>query len=342
MSSTKTSDKVNAAPPALHGVRLHARPNAKLIRARKHFDGLLAKVRTRRREYGNWVATAATLREMARTTLDPMSGQFGVYIRQLILVLHQAHGHPALDDSERATLSGFICELAEDVLRQDDDGEFEQIYNLHSGSDYQSDRARQEEDMAEMRDKFHQLQLGQMGDGGAGAGGAADAADADDGGASRQATVDALYGRLGAAIRALPPAQQQDLQERLDAAYVDSDVTGCMMLDIELDQLRQPGAGAMDRDQLLRHCGVLEDYIDGLEFETVGIQFSLIIQLQLPGGQPLTERIGRECLLAQKAFLEEELEHLACDVADFQDIAKLKVWVKARQEYDERRTGMRH
>jgi hypothetical protein len=44
----------------------------------------------------------------------------------------------------------------------------------------------------------------------------------------------------------------------------------------------------------------------------------------------------------QKHLLEHQLENIACDVADFRDIAKLKAWLKEKQRNAESTAPTHH
>ncbi|SFV13640.1 hypothetical protein [Pseudoduganella namucuonensis] len=290
-------------------------------RGRQHFLSLLDKLHAARADYAAWEKSAATLRELAATRLGPLSEQFGVYTRQLIMVLDRSHSHRALSEAERKLVAESICMLADGVLRQDEDPEVKQLYNRYSGGDFDREMAQQEERIKKMIRDAH-------------AGAPEPAGEAE---LARRKEVAALHGKLRAALRALPPSERVDLLlEQADVFYIDDYLEGLQLTEIELEQLSQPGVDYLS-EQRLRICNAaIEDYLDDLEFDTVGIQFSLIMQLGLPGREPLTEEAGRHCLRQQQALIQNQLDNIACDVVDFLDINKLKVWLREKQEYKEK------
>lgn len=296
-------------------------------RSRQHFLSLLEKLHTARADYAAWEKSAATLRELARTRLGPLSEQFGIYTRQLIMVLDRSHGHRALSEAERKMVAESICMLADGVLRQERDPELKRLYNRYSGSDFDSEMAQQEDRIKKM-----------IRDAQAGAPQPSGKAEL-----ARRKEAAALHGKLRAALRAQPPSERVDLLlEQADAFYIDDYLEGLQLTEIEVEQLSQPGVDYLS-EQRLRVCNrAIEDYLDDLEFDTVGMQFSLIIQLGLPGREPLTEELGRHCLLRQQAMIQAQLENIACDVADFVDIDKLKAWLKEKRDHDEQRLAVHH
>ena len=299
-----------------------AKPKADLAQTRQQFAALLAKLPVARADYAAWEATAARLRNLAETKLGPLSRQFSTYTRELIMVFEENHSHPSLSPAERAMVSDSICLLADSYLHKYNDSEIKQLYQRHSGRDYDEMRAELNASMEQM--------LAEAADGQPHPGLPPETERV------LQKAANAMRAKLTAAIRTLPPTQQLDLLSQADVACVNQDVLALMTLEIELAQLQQPGAAHLNSKRLQHHIMVLEDYLADLEFDTVGIQFSLIVQLSLPGAGQLTEHIGRQSLHQQQLFLARQMENIACDVVDLRDIAELKVWLKEKQEYAER------
>jgi hypothetical protein len=296
------------------------KPGAKLARARLEFESLLAKVAEARSAHARWEASAARLRELGRRVLDPLEAQFNVYARQLIQVFDQAYGHTALNDPDRTAIADSICTLASRMLNSGEDSDIKQFYDRYSGSNYDDDRKRFGVQLREIGDMLLADTYPTV-------------CKCDE--EAEQEQAEELHAKLVGHILTLPSGQQPALLEQANAGYVNGDALALQMLEIELEQLRRPGAAHLRIRQLEWKIHVIEDYLADLEFDTVGIQFSLMVRLNLPGTSELTEHIARQCVRLQKHALEYQLESIACDVADFRDIGKLKAWLKEKQQHGE-------
>jgi hypothetical protein len=303
------------------------KPGAKLDRARQEFDSLLAQVAEARATHARWEASAERLRELGRRVLDSLEEQFNVYARQLIQVFDQAYAHTTLNDPERSAIAESICTLANRVLTWADDSDIKHVYNRYSGSDYESDRSRFGTQLREIGDMLLADTYPER-----------CAWDPE----AEQEQAEELHAKLVGIILTLPAGQQPALLEQANAGYVNGDALTLQMLEIELDQIRRPGAGHLRIRQLEKRIDLMGAYLDELEFATMGIQFSLMVRLNLPGTPELTEHIARHCVHLQKHALEYQLENIACDVADFRDIAKLKAWIKEKQQHTGQAAPVHH
>jgi hypothetical protein len=304
-----------------------SKPGTKIAAARQELEAVLVKLAEARSSYARWEATAVRLRELGRRTLNPLEEQFGVYARQLIRVFDTAYGNGTLTEPERTSIAETICVLADRMLSTNDDSEIRQFYNRYSGSDYRADRARFLPVLREVGDLLLadtypvSCSFDEEGD---------------------QAEAEELHAKLVGIILTLPQEQQAYLLEQANAGYINEDPIALRVLDIELDLTRRPGTARLGVRQISRKVEFIEDYLEDLEFDTVGIQFSLMVQLNLPGSPPFTESIAQHCVRLQKHLLEHQLENIACDVADFRDMAKLKAWLKEKQQNKDEAAPVQH
>lgn len=299
-----------------------AKPKFDPAQARQQFESLLAKLPAARTEYVNWEAIAARLRHLAETKLAPLSEQFSAYTRELILVFEENHSHPSLTQAERTMIANAICLLADGYLHQHNDSDIQQLYQRHSGRTHDEMRAERPAAMDKMLAEAF--------------GGQSHPDLSPETEQVLQQATKAMRTKLVTFIRTLPAEQQPDLLAQADVACVNQDVLALMTLEIELAQLQQPGAAHLGKKQLQHDITVLDDYLADLEFDTVGIQFSLIVQLSLPGAGQLTEQIGHQSLRQQQRFMEQQMERIACDVVDLRDIAALKAWLKVKLRHSQR------
>lgn len=293
-----------------------AAPNAAALRGRQQFQSLLDELHTTRAEYAAWELTAAKLRRLANEEVRPLARQFSVHTRQLILVFDQGYGHAALHEAERAVIAETICLLADGFLRTNVDPEIKVLYNRYSGGNYDAERAKHEADLRRMVEDNECKPT---------------AAKLDAQQLAAQQQVSVLRGKLLTIIDSLPYEQRTARREQADAAYVNNDTLSLQVLEIELEQGGGTGGGTLGSGRIRRYRQILQDYLEELEFDTVAIQFSLIMHLGLPGMEPLTQQSGRQHLLRQRSIFEDQLGNIACDVVDLRDVTKLKAWVKARQ-----------
>ncbi|MFM9436196.1 hypothetical protein ACFDR9_003279 [Janthinobacterium sp. CG_23.3] len=66
-----------------------------------------------------------------------------------MLLLDQMYQHKSMGKKDRAKLAGLICSTAFEMLEDGDDAELKEIYNRHSGGDFDADAA---EDGAAFKD----------------------------------------------------------------------------------------------------------------------------------------------------------------------------------------------
>lgn len=300
---------------------------ANLSRARQQFELLLAKVAQARRAHADWAASARRLRELGRRELDPILEQFNIYARQLIEVFDRSYSHSALNEAERVALAHSICVLADRILSRGDDGEVSQLYSRYHGSDYDKRRSRFGPPVFELGDMLlcdtYPV-----------------ACSWDE--EAEQEEAEELHAKLVGLILTLPAEQQEALLEQANAGYVDADPVTLRMLEVELEQLLRPGAARFGVKKIERQINVIEDYLIDIEFDTVGIQFSLMLELNLPRSAQLTELLARQCVRLQKHALEQQLEDIVCDLADFRDISKLKSWIRETQQHAEQGMPVHH
>ncbi|MYN10072.1 hypothetical protein [Pseudoduganella aquatica] len=303
------------------------KPGAKLDRARQEFEILLAKLAEARRMHARWEASAVRLRELGRRTLEPLEEQFNVYARQLIKVFDQAYGHSTLNDSERVAIAESICTLANRMLNTSGDNEIQQFFDRYSSSEYGVNRMHFGPVLREIGDMLladtYPMSLSWNEE-------------------EDQEQAEELHAKLVRVILTMPPEQQPALLEQADAGYINGDPVALRVLEIEMEQGRRPGSAHLGRKQIEQSIEALEDYLIDVEFDTVGIQFSLMVKLNLPATTQLTEYVARQCVRMQKHLLEHQLENIACDVADFRDIAKLKAWLKEKQRNTESAAPTHH
>lgn len=112
-----------------------------MSKARKQFNTLISQLGAARALLAEWQETLPILLNKADHEYAPLWDSQFDSLRQLVLLLDDMHGHPALDQRERDKLSSFIADRTADLLDDVDDAQLAEIYKRHRGADCAAEEA---------------------------------------------------------------------------------------------------------------------------------------------------------------------------------------------------------
>ena len=347
--------------------------SGKVSRARKQFDTLIKKLDDMRSRLAGWKASMPAIMRQADQQYQPLVQACHLHQKALVILFDQIFLHKSFSKRERTKVARMICTMALELLAQDDDDEVKDIYNRHSGDDFDE---QAEEDgaaiVAMIKDRFG-VQLdadanlrtpeavmkalaAQMG---RDAREKQRAADADTGAAARRKSAGALareqrqtvaMDKVKQTVRDIfrklasqlhpdrePDASERDrktaLMQRVNVAYAANDLLSLLELQLEVEQIDRAGLNSLGDERIRQYNKILEGQLREIEGEITGFEHSASMQI---GGKirvRLTPEILLRGLLTDIAEMQAKRDALVEQLADFRDINKLKVWLKTYKPF---------
>ncbi len=136
---TKTNQKsVSIAPD-------HNQPA--LSKGQKAFNSLIKQIEKRRARLSAWESSALAFHQKFAADYVPLEQTLADLQIRLIHRLDEACDQKGLTKAEHRTASDLVAEMAGDLASERDDPELKELYNKHSGSDYDREAAAEMEDM---------------------------------------------------------------------------------------------------------------------------------------------------------------------------------------------------
>ena len=142
-----------------------AGPKGPASRAHKQFNSLIKKLEAARAQLAAWNEIMPGIRRQVEQELDPLAQAYAEQQCALVLALDQMAGHKALGEKEGAKLSDWICanavELLGDteLLAEGDQEQLKEIYNRHSGGDFDAETEQEEQAMRDMVEDMFGVRL---------------------------------------------------------------------------------------------------------------------------------------------------------------------------------------
>jgi hypothetical protein len=347
-----------------YAIRIAAPADAgPLSRVRKQFNTLVKKLEAERVKLALWHDELPRIRALADSEYFPLARTFDAHRRRLLLLLDQAHSDKSMSKKDRKKLVDVICSTALDLMQIDEEDEaIKEIYNKHSGSDFD---AEMDAEKAFMREMF----------------GAATGAELDDdidfssphaffealrddmeererveGKKQAQArpakaaklsarearhqaeelkqSVRDIFRKLASALhpdRETDPAERgrkTELMQRVNVAYAANDLLGLLVLQLEVEQIDQTGLDNLSEDRIKQYNRILGGQIDEIKSEIMALETTLSLDIGWELGRRLTPKTMMQALRVDIAEMQASIEHIAADLDSFSDIKKLKAWLK--------------
>lgn len=332
-------------------------------KAQQRFRKLLEKVDRLRQRLAQWKQQRGDIdREVAlyHAVFLRHAAQGGEIVRALDAA------YPSLNKREKKQVSDLIADIAEMLIVQGGNDELKPIYNRHARSNFDANVAAAEaEDAEELRSTLEERFGIEIADEDAGsvdqiraavraqmeAQDAADAArrakrkktskqvQAEERRAQEQKSADkAVQDVYRTLARALHPDHEQDAAEQarktrlmseVNVAYEAKDLLRLLALQLELEQVDEAHIRTMAEDRLRHFSRVLDEQARQLAAELEGIEAPYRMEL----GVALSTVISPERVIvrirADARTMEEQIRRGALDLVMFQDVAKLKAFLRA-------------
>lgn len=331
-------------------------------RARKRFNTLIRKLGTMRARLAAWQEAMPVIVRQADQEYAPLVQAFSGHQKALVLLLDQMFQHKSLGKRERAKLSDAICSMALERLAQGDDAEIKDIYNRHSGGDFD---AEIDDGVAANKAMLEDL-LGVQIDGdfdwrspeallealAQQAGKEQPAAQAK--AAARPKSASAIAREQRAAAEAdrlkqtvrdifrklvseLHPDREPDgaeharktaLMQRVNAAYTANDLLGLLELQLEIEQVDQAALNELSEERIKQYNKILEGQLCELECEAARLEYMAEMEMGGPTLERVTPQMALRCLRDDIVEMREANAAIVADLEALRDITKLKAWLK--------------
>jgi hypothetical protein len=335
-------------------------------RARKQFNTLIKQLEGARARLAAWEDAMPAIRAQAEREFEPLAQAYSAHQRNVVLLLDQMYAHKALSQRERTKLDDLICALALEFLVDGDDVELKDIYNRHSGGDFDAESAEEGAALREMLETLTGMPV-----------------DADLDLRSPEAVLEALAAQMGrhadqqeqaaqtrtgqrpkpaAALArerrqaeeadrlkqsvrdifrklasALHPDRETDaaertrktaLMQRVNVAYAADDLLGLLELQLEVEQINQASLDSLSEERIRQYNKILTGQLSEIEHETAMVEHVAAMEAGLEVRGRLTPQVVLRRLRADVVEMQAKLDAIPAQLDKFGNVSKLKIWLK--------------
>ncbi|NHZ37289.1 hypothetical protein [Massilia rubra] len=336
-------------------------------RARKQFNNLVKKLEAERAKLALWREELPKIHALADREYRPLAEQFDARRKQLLVIYDQAYTHKAIGKKDRDKLQALICPMAWELMEADDDELIKEIYNRHSGRDYDQEMDEEKALMLKMVGSITGLDLD------------ADAfihspdaffASLEEKMAERehdaqqaepakppklskreekhQAEQDKLkqsvrdiFRKLASALhpdRETDPAERErktGLMQRANRAYAANDLLGLLELQLEVEQIDQAGLDNLGDERIKQYNRILSGQLDEVSGELFDMEMSLARDIGWESTRRPAPKTVLKTLHADIAAMRAQIGQIEAEIAALADIAALKRWLKTLRLVDD-------
>jgi hypothetical protein len=333
-------------------------------RARKQFNTLIKKLEAMRSRLAEWKEAMPVIRRQVEQEFGPLALAYSEQQRALVLLFDQMFKHKSMGKKDRAKLADLICSITLELLAAGEDAELKEIYNRHSGGDFDAEIDEEGDALKHMLEAFLGVEIndgvdlrspeaimealsaqtGRRGEAERQAGAATprkpasarareqrQAAEAD----QLKQTVRGIFRKL---VSDLHPDRETDvgeharktaLMQRVNVAYAANDLLGLLELQLEIEQIDQAGLDNLSEERIRQYNKILEAQLRELERETANIEYAAMLEMGADVRGRLTPQALLRCMRDDIAEMQAKLEAIVADLEEFRDVHKLKAWLKS-------------
>jgi len=338
-----------------------------LSKEQKAFNALIKKIDAKRVLLAAWQEMTPLYQIKYASDMRPLIETTQCLQMDLVHALDRACQQKGLSSTERRTIRDLICDMAGGLAAARGDAALKDIYNKHSGSDFDAEEAAAVQDMKSMfEDEFgvdlgndidmsspdelfkrahaHMQEQQEQND--------ADrqARDAKRKKSAKQIAKEAqqiaeeqqtsqsireLYRKLASALH---PDREPDsaererktaLMQRVNQAYDQKNLLLLLELQLELEHIDQATIDNISASRLKHYNKILKEQLGELEDELYHTEGMFRAQFGVDPYTQLTPRTLMRYLATDIAEMQLAIRGLKNDLRVFQDIKQLKAWLKA-------------
>jgi hypothetical protein len=336
-----------------------------LSRVRKQFNALVKKLEAERAHLALLCEELPKIRALADSEYRPLAQIFDAYRKRLLLALDLAYADKTMGKKDREKLADLICSTALELMQVDEDDDvIKDIYNRHSGRDFDLDMDEEKAFMRQMVGNVTGIELDDDTDFSSPAAFfkamhekmAEHAPEEEHAGPARAAKPDKISARearhqaeeakLKQSVRdifrklasALHPDRETDpteharktaLMQRVNVAYAANDLLGLLELQLEVDQIDQTGLDNLGDDQIKQYNRILDGQVNEIGFEMYALESAFALDMGWEfGRRRRAPKAMMKGLRADIAEMRANIKSIEADLDAFGDIRRLKAWLK--------------
>ena len=331
---------------------------APLSKGQKTFNDLVERIGKQRARLLAWETAIPQYQQKYLTDLLPELTLLGDLQVQLVHALDRASCEQGLGKGDRRIIDALIVDLAGPLLLERDDAELKAVFNRHSESDFDQQKALAAEDMKSMLEDVFGIESGSLDD-------VLEAADAEVTEKSRQRDVEKearaasrqkrkspkqraleaqregeaelvslsireVYRKLASALH---PDRETDpeergrktlLMQRVNAAYAQKNLLQLLELQLELEHIDQSAINNLSEDRLRYYNKILKDQLAELAQEIERIELDFKARFDLPPFEQVSPKSIARDLALDIAGVERSIRQLKSDVRACGNVTTLK------------------
>jgi hypothetical protein len=337
-----------------------------LSKAQKRFNSLIKKLDQQKARLHEWTESIPHIQQYSANEYEPLYNEYRALEVQRLRLLDEAHSNPAFKKREREKLTHLICETAGILISGDGDEDFKELYNRHSGSDYDEEQRQTEASsgdlvksmMEEMLgldlshadfsspDKLQEFMAEQI---------KTEEAEREARRAKRKMTkrqealeaqrqaeqtrikqsIQEIYRKLATLLhpdREQDPAERErktKLMQQVNQAYGKKDLLQLLELQLRAEQIDQDHINRIAEDRLESYNRILKEQSDELQTEIAEIEFTWRMQLNLPPYAAVTPKGLMSRLREDIRELRYQIATVKHDLITLKDPQNLKAWLKS-------------
>ena len=345
-----------------------------LSKEQKAFNNLIKQIDTKRTRLAAWQEIIPAFQRKYASEMDPLIKTTQDLQIELVHCLDRASDQKGLTKTERCKIADLIRELAGGLAAERDDADLKNIYNKHSGSDYDAEEAASVNGMKSMIEDLLGVDLGDDFDAGSPEEllkqaqarmleqqeqHEADRQAQDEQKAKRKKSakqiakeaqqladeqqtnqsIRELYRKLASTLhpdREPDPEERERktaLMQRINQAYDQKNLLLLLELQLELEHIDQTTINNITASRLKHYNKILKDQLNELEHEIYHTEGMFKAQFGMAPFEQITPTKIMRNLDADIASIQIDIRELKNNLLEFQDIKKLKTWLKGmRQE----------
>lgn len=346
-----------------HALQLSHPATGTVSRARKQFNTLVKKLGTARSALAEWKEILPLVATKADRDYWPLVESHRERLQQLMVLLDEMHGNKALGKRERDKLSKFVASTVYELLAEADDEVLKDIYNRHSGIDFDAEEEGAKDEVRQMLGELLGTEftgeidlrspesvlrtLEDQFDEKAGFGPHdSPRAPKRAAGLARERREAAEAQRVQQSMRdifrtlasQLHPDRESDeserlrktaLMQRVNAAYAAKDMLGLLELQLETEQIDPANVASLSDERIRQYNKVLSEQLAELQHEIAGVEQLAALEMGMDLFAKVTPAAMLQTLDRDIAQLRESIAMMVDDLQTFRDVRMLKAWLKA-------------
>ena len=148
-------------------------------------------------------------------------------------------------------------------------------------------------------------------------------------------SIQEIYRKLATALhpdRETDPAERERktaLMQKVNVAYGNKDLLQLLELQLQVEQIDQAHVNNIAEDRLKHYNKILKDQLQQMQQEVQGIEMVWRMQFNLPPFATVSPKAVMDQMQAEIRQLKREVAVIKQDLHTFQDIERLKGWLKS-------------